>query len=173
MGHEINKIPSKPTTGISKRCRRQVEDAGEVECSDKSSSSSSISCKSCTARVIADCVAICCCPCALVNFFTLTLVKVPYMMGRKYLSNLSKKKKLKNDQEKGGNISKKDETSKNQDLGEVVTAIVESENEEELMESSNNKYSARFEAERVWLELYRVDHLGFGRVSFNGIQSLG
>lgn len=32
-----------------------------------------------------------------------------------------------------------------------------------------------FEAEKVWLELYQVGHLGFGRVSFtgSGIQSLG
>ena len=26
------------------------------------------------------------------------------------------------------------------------------------------------EAERVWLELYQIGHLGFGRVSFTGIQ---
>lgn len=30
--------------------------------------------------------------------------------------------------------------------------------------------SARFEAERVWLELYQIGHLGFGRLSFTGIQ---
>ena len=31
------------------------------------------------------------------------------------------------------------------------------------------RISARDEAERVWLELYQIGHLGFGRVSFTGI----
>lgn len=31
----------------------------------------------------------------------------------------------------------------------------------------------REEADRVWLELYQLGHLGFGRVSFSGNQSLG
>ncbi|KAJ4882813.1 Uncharacterized protein Rs2_32906 [Raphanus sativus] len=33
-----------------------------------------------------------------------------------------------------------------------------------------SRISARVEAERVWLELYQIGHLGFGRVSFTGIQ---
>ncbi|XP_071738984.1 uncharacterized protein [Rutidosis leptorrhynchoides] len=156
MGREIQSYPSEPTTGITKRsCRNPVEDARGVKCSGKS-------CKSCTARVIADCVAVCCCPCAVVNFFTLTFLKLPWMMGRKCLS---KKKKLKI--VKGTNVIPRKEQCENGDLGKV-TAIVEDDEE-----MDNNKYSARFEAVRVWLELYRVDHLGFGRVSFNGIQSLG
>ncbi|XP_071708317.1 uncharacterized protein [Rutidosis leptorrhynchoides] len=158
MGREIQSYPSEPTTGITKRSRRNpVEDAGGVECSGKS-------CQSCTARVIADCVAVCCCPCAVVNFFTLTFLKLPWMIGRKCLSNLSKKKKLKI--EKGKTVIPRKDQGENGDLGKV-TAIVEDE------QMGSNKYSARFEAERVWLELYRVDNLGFGRVSFNGIQSLG
>lgn len=85
-------------------------------------------------------------------------------MGKKCLSNLNKKnsnkKKLKN---KGKDVISRKEQGENGDF-EKVTAIEENE---------ETKYSARFEAERVWLELYRVDNLGFGRVSFNGIQSLG
>ncbi|GKD33504.1 hypothetical protein Tco_1249013 [Tanacetum coccineum] len=164
MGHDIKTYPSEPTKEITKRCTRNnivVEADGEkVECSSQS-------CQSCTARVIADCIAVCCCPCAVVNFFTLTLVKLPYMMGRKCLGNMAKKKKKKKSLKNGEKdvISRKDQ-GENVDLGRV-TAI------EEEVDVGGTKYSARFEAERVWLELYRVDNLGFGRVSFTGIQSLG
>nr|GEV29049.1 hypothetical protein [Tanacetum cinerariifolium] len=164
MGHDIKTYPSQPTKEITKRCTRNnivVEADGEkVECSSQS-------CQSCTARVIADCIAVCCCPCAVVNFFTLTLVKLPYMMGRKCLGNMAKKKKKKKSLKNGEKdvISRK-EQGENVDLGRV-TAI------EEEVDVGGTKYSARFEAERVWLELYRVDNLGFGRVSFTGIQSLG
>ncbi|CAN7026927.1 unnamed protein product, partial [Brassica oleracea var. botrytis] len=35
--------------------------------------------------------------------------------------------------------------------------------------SEESRTSARDEAERVWLELYQIGHLGFGKVSFTGI----
>ncbi|XP_076908655.1 uncharacterized protein LOC143565613 [Bidens hawaiensis] len=145
MDHQLQTCPCETTTGIS-----QMSSQNQVTCPGKS-------CQSCTARAIADCVAVCCCPCAVVNFFTLTLLKVPWMMGRKCLDNKSKKKK------------DKDATSR-KEHGETwgsrkVTAIGEDQ-------PGSRKYSARFEAERVWLELYKHDHFGFGRVSFNGIHSL-
>ncbi|KAL8193524.1 hypothetical protein R6Q57_026659 [Mikania cordata] len=155
MGRQLQTCPSETTTGIITRCsKNQLEADGRMERSGRS-------CHSCTARVIADCIAVSCCPCAVVNFFTLTLFKLPWMIGRRCLDSNKKKHKL-----KSGN---KDRTSRkeqgeNRDSGKV-TAIEE--------ESGSSKYSARFEAERVWLELYKFDHLGFGRVSFNGIQSLG
>ncbi|KAL4577176.1 hypothetical protein LXL04_013280 [Taraxacum kok-saghyz] len=162
MGREPESYPSEPTTGICKRnSRNQLDDGGGVGCFGNS-------CRSSTGRVIADCVAVCCCPCAVVNFFTLTFLKLPWMMGKKCLGNVSKKREKKKrlkDAEKRG-ISRK-EKGENGTSGRV-TAIGGEEEEEE----GKQKYSARFEAERVWLELYRVDNLGFGRVSFNGIQSL-
>ncbi|XP_076944815.1 uncharacterized protein LOC143615603 [Bidens hawaiensis] len=158
MGCEIQPYSSQPTKGINKRSHPNLAKDDEVKCSGKA-------CQSCTARVIADCVAVCCCPCAVVNFFTLAFLKVPWMMGRRYLSKKKKKKrKLKNEGKDG--ISRKDQ-GENEDLGKVTA--VEGKDDE----SGSGKYSARFEAERVWLELYRVDNLGFGRVSFSGIQSLG
>ncbi|KAK1410102.1 hypothetical protein QVD17_36635 [Tagetes erecta] len=72
-----------------------------------------------------------------------------------------RKKKLRNEGKDGSFVK---EEGLNADSAEA-TDIEE--------EQGGCKYSARFEAERVWLELYKVDHLGFGRVSFNGIQSLG
>ncbi|KVH92828.1 uncharacterized protein LOC112515620 [Cynara cardunculus var. scolymus] len=165
MGREENNCPCEPpstTTGISRRKHRYpVEETrppgdSEVGCSGQS-------CRSCTGGVIADCVAVCCCPCAVVNFFTLTFLKLPWMMGRKCLGLDNKKKrrkKLKNDdtdKDRNG-ISRKDKGVNRKS--------------QNLEEEEKEEYSARFEAEKVWLELYKIDHLGFGRLSFTGIQSL-
>ncbi|KAI3520759.1 hypothetical protein L1887_10210 [Cichorium endivia] len=163
MGRELENYPSETTAGISKRSsRNQVDDGGGVDCSVKS-------CQSCTGRVIADCVAVCCCPCAVVNLFTLAFLKLPWMVGKKCLSNLGKKKK----REKKLKIEDKDGISRNENGENEASGKVTAIEEEEEEDDGSHKYSARFEAERVWLELYRVDNLGFGRVSFNGIQSLG
>lgn len=79
------------------------------------------------------------------------------------MSKKKEKKKLK-DEEKDG-ISRKEKGEK------VASGKVNAIGEDDE-QGGSRKYSARFEAERVWMELYRVDNLGFGRVSFNGIQSL-
>lgn len=133
------------------------ESAGyRIKCSGKS-------CRSCTAGIIADCVAVCCCPCAVVNLLTLAFVKVPYMMGRKCLGKRKKKKKREMvlEREREGIFWREKEMGVEIGIGEELG-----------LEKEENNYSARFEAEKVWLELYQVGHLGFGRVSFTGIQSL-
>ncbi|XP_061993753.1 uncharacterized protein LOC133711666 [Rosa rugosa] len=63
-------------------------DGDRVECSGKY-------CLSCSAGMIADCVVLCCCPCALVKVLTLAFVKVQWMVGRKCLG-LGKNKKKEN-----------------------------------------------------------------------------
>ncbi|KAI3748087.1 hypothetical protein L6452_10946 [Arctium lappa] len=162
-GRRRRQSETSPPTGITKT--KQVEEEG--------GGGGGKSCQSCTARAIADCVAVCCCPCAVVNFFTLAFLKLPWMMGRKCLLDKKKKKKMMKKKKKMlkddivGVISRKEEEKDDGALGKA------SANGGELEEGSHNKYSARFEAEKVWSELYRVDNLGFGRVSFNGIQSLG
>nr|GEY04657.1 hypothetical protein [Tanacetum cinerariifolium] len=170
MGREENcpcERPSRSTTNNTITRRKQgypVDDEDgsgdqEVGCSGKS-------CRSCTGRVIADCVAVCCCPCAVVNIFTLTFLKLPWMMGRKCLGLGNKKKrKLKNDEKTmdQNGISRRDEGQETK--SESLQGLEEEQEEKE-------EHCARFEADKVWLELYKVDHLGFGRVSFTGIQSL-
>ncbi|KAI3784724.1 hypothetical protein L1987_43829 [Smallanthus sonchifolius] len=169
MGKEVNHCPCElpprnaTTSGITRRKHgHPVEVPGsgdpEVGCSGKS-------CRSCTVGVIADCVAVCCCPCAVVNIFTLTFFKLPWMIGRKCLGLGNKrKKKIKNDEKEKdlSAISRKDEGLETK--SETLRALEEEEVKDE--------YGARFEAEKVWLELSKVDQLGFGRVSFTGIQSL-
>ncbi|XP_047958254.1 uncharacterized protein LOC125203826 [Salvia hispanica] len=41
--------------------------------------------KSCAALAIGDCVALCCCPCAVVNCFVLAFVKLPWAVARRRL----------------------------------------------------------------------------------------
>lgn len=59
--------------------------------------------------------------------------------------------------------------------GRKTTAVAEEEGKmAEIASGFGEEEEERmFEAEKVWLELYQVGHLGFGRVSFTGIQSLG
>lgn len=160
-----------------KQHRYAVDDEeDQVECSGRS-------CRSCTAGMLADCVALCCCPCAVVNFLTLAFLKVPWMVGRRCLGK-GKKKFRKRLEKRKTKCCERSESNNNVGVGNVISRKEELELEGALeIESSSfgfvgeeqkdNNYSARFEAEKVWLELYQVGHLGFGRVSYTGIQSLG
>lgn len=160
--------------GPTRRKRYTVDESGDlIECSGKH-------CQSCAAVLIADCVAICCCPCALVNFFALAFVKFPWMMGRRCFGRLKarkkKKKKLKemkrnckeisndhhHDQEAGrdGKFWRNERTEEG--FSEITSGFGE--------EDQDMVAAGVSEAERVWLELYQIGHLGFGRVSFTGIQ---
>ncbi|XP_019161456.1 PREDICTED: uncharacterized protein LOC109158090 [Ipomoea nil] len=144
-----------------KNHHRSGDDGGgdEIVCTGKA-------CKSCTAGMIADCVAVCCCPCAVVDILVLALFKVPWTLGRKWL-----KRKKRNG---GGSRricsrrsdgiprmgSVEDETS---GMGSSVSVFGIRE------QMGKDNFSARFDSEEVWLDLYQVGHLGFGRVSFTEI----
>ncbi|KAM7279363.1 hypothetical protein ACFE04_006497 [Oxalis oulophora] len=143
-------------------------DGVEEEVEDRVINCSSNYCKSCTAGLIADCVALCCCPCAVVNFFALAFFKLPYILGRKCLG-IGKNKKKKNLElktkccRKSFSCSSSDCGGGGGGCGELNT--VEDDGMLEMILNSGGG-NARSEAERVWLELYQVGHLGFGRVSF-------
>ncbi|GKV37264.1 hypothetical protein SLEP1_g45315 [Rubroshorea leprosula] len=120
-------------------------------------------CRSCTAGLIADCVAICCCPCAVVNLLTLALVKVPWKMGRRCLGLGKKKRKKLETKRKGRKSEDCGVGDRNGDprRGGIEEGFLEIlsgfDGEEEMCE-----------VEKVWLDLYEVGQLGFGRVSFTG-----
>ncbi|CAH2072742.1 unnamed protein product [Thlaspi arvense] len=174
----------------------------EVKCSGKR-------CRSWAAAAIADCVALCCCPCAIINFLTLTFVRVPWMIGRRCLGGgrNTKKKKLRQLQrrrQRRGKINGEDEFDDHNNhhrrfetadgdekrgggggccgggdyddhrfVVERDGSLTKEEDEEKTTSfrgDDESRISARVEAERVWLELYQIGHLGFGRVSFTGIQ---
>jgi hypothetical protein len=154
-------------------------DAGDpIKCTGKS-------CQSCTAGLIADCVAICCCPCAVVNILAFAFLKVPWTIGKRVLK-LRKNKARKNLQRKGkcdrhldfqvdcGSTDVDGTTSRRNgrvalEQGTLEFVFCDQLEDEEL----RNNFSARFheDEEELWFELYQVGHLGFGRVSFTGIPS--
>lgn len=132
------------------------EDVGDpVTCTGKS-------CQSCTAGVIADCVAMCCCPCAVVNILALAFFKLPYAMARKCIRR-RKRQRIAEERKKCGREDFK-----------VISGNVEGIIGNLDMEIvGNDIFSAEFDdnskVEEVWLELYDIGHLGFGRVSFTGL----
>ncbi|CAF2347119.1 hypothetical protein BRARA_J02003 [Brassica rapa] len=172
----------------SRRHRHHIH-GDKVKCSGKR-------CRSWAAAAIADCVALCCCPCAIINFLTLTFVKVPWMIGRRCLgrsrNKKKKKRKLHMRQDRGKFICEDvfEMAGGDEKCGGGVGCcgggdyddhrfVVErdgslTKEEDKTTTSSRgddeSRISARVEAERVWLELYQIGHLGFGRVSFTGIQ---
>ncbi|XP_073148450.1 uncharacterized protein [Henckelia pumila] len=145
-----------------RRRRHTVED----DEGDSVAACSGESCQSCTAWVIADCVALCCCPCAVVNLLTLTFLKLPWAVARRCVRRLKKgrARKLKDKERRrygagdggGGGTSRKERGSV-----ECTSGIV-------WEEGGMDNLGAVFSAEEIWLELYEVGHLAFGRVSFSG-----
>ncbi|KAI8016822.1 hypothetical protein LOK49_LG04G03647 [Camellia lanceoleosa] len=148
-----------PRKNRHRRCTVEEDTGDPIKCSGKH-------CQSCTAGLIADCVAVCCCPCAVVSFFALAFFKAPWMMGRRCLG-LGKKKEKKRkcvgseEEDLDGNSRKG--RVEGETYSEIITGFGFGEEDEER----------EFEAERVWLEMNQLGHLGFGRVSFTGIQSQG
>ncbi|KAL1211293.1 hypothetical protein V5N11_023318 [Cardamine amara subsp. amara] len=149
-----------------------------VKCSGKR-------CRSWAAAAIADCVALCCCPCAVVNLLTLAFVKVPWMIGRKCIgrggSNKKRRRKISREDRchqqhrRSGTVKGVSGGCCGGGDGDDHRFVVErdgsltKEKTVPLKGEDETRISARVEAERVWLELYQIGHLGFGRVSFTGI----
>ncbi|CAL5186230.1 unnamed protein product [Lathyrus oleraceus] len=133
-------------------------EADLIECSGKN-------CKSCTSGLVADCIALCCCPCIVLHCFALGFIKAPWILGRKCLGlgskNKNKKKRC---------CHKKKCKMANKDVDDVVTEGKKEEGldvEQQTSPMDNVHVNVEFEAEKVWHELYQIGHLGFGRVSFS------
>ncbi|KAL6521777.1 hypothetical protein OROGR_018346 [Orobanche gracilis] len=169
-----NRRPSRSSSSSSsssaasgKQCRRrQVEDeeAGyaEVACTGRS-------CESCTAGAIADCVAVCCCPCSVVNFLALALVRLPWSVARKCLDRRRKRNRRRRLEEKRKRKCFEGDSDGTSANGEETTSDVVLSGAV-IREESNDLFSAEFKLGDFWSELYKeVQPLDFGRVSFGGI----
>lgn len=95
-------------------------------------------------------MALCCCPLAVVSLLVLAFIKVPYVVGRRCL---------------GRRKPKKEGTDR-----ERTRDIVFEFGEGEMLEQRKSLCKGLIELDNVFLDLYQVGHLGFGRVSFTGIQ---
>uniref|UniRef100_A0A7N0TBP0 Uncharacterized protein n=1 Tax=Kalanchoe fedtschenkoi TaxID=63787 RepID=A0A7N0TBP0_KALFE len=134
---------------------KNEEEEDAIECSGRG-------CKSCTAGTIADCVAVCFCPCAVVHFLALALVKVPWSVGKRCLGVGRRRRQRRVEMRARMMAFNAENVSVGGDLGEMAVPGADEEEEEEEEDKS---------AEMVWMEM---GQLGFGRVSFHGImQSIG
>ncbi|KAF5740376.1 hypothetical protein HS088_TW11G00445 [Tripterygium wilfordii] len=157
-----------PTGKKSRYAVDDIDQGGDpIECSGKH-------CRSCTAGFIADCVALCCCPCALWNILGLAFVKVPLMVGRKCLGRGKRRRKRKckkkESDDDGVVVERECNLARNAgaELGISEFEFCGFVDGGGGAEEEKGRLSAKSEAERVWMELYQVGHLGFGRVSISG-----
>ncbi|KAG0519272.1 hypothetical protein BDA96_09G250100 [Sorghum bicolor] len=135
--------------------------------------------RSCAAAAIADCVALGCCPCAVVALLGLALVRAPLAVGRRLrrrrLSLLRRKRvrdvaasakgaKAAGDAPGAGSGTLLDTTDEHATVG-TATATAAAP-----VHQHHHHHQQQAEAEELaWLEeMYRVGHWGFGRVSFSG-----
>jgi hypothetical protein len=164
-GTHDHEAPRAGPTSRKSRHSTTFDDGGDqIECSGKH-------CRACTAGLVADCVALCCCPCAVVNLLALAFVKVPWMVGRRCLGLEKEKGRRRLERKRKCRRSEIDDCVVERD-GNARKRMVEEGKMAEIASGFGGEERV-FEEEKVWLELYQVGHLGFGRVSFTGIQSLG
>ncbi|XP_065009044.1 uncharacterized protein LOC135639174 [Musa acuminata AAA Group] len=143
-------------------CSRSSEASDDVECSGNS-------CRSCTAVLVANCIALGCCPCAVVNMLTLTLVKVPWMVSRRWWQSLKRRgasqRRRVADVATVGREGTSSETKRNYKWNEEGVV-----GERKGHSGRGSLPSSLGANDGVWEELYRVGNWGFGRVSFSGTQ---
>ncbi|WVZ69378.1 hypothetical protein U9M48_018174, partial [Paspalum notatum var. saurae] len=128
-------------------------------------------CRSCVALTLADVVALGCCPCAVVSLLGLAFVKAPLAVARRCLRRLRRrrgelrhKKRVRDDVDpaKPGRVLALAEATTTHDAGAASKCARASNSS-----SSSSSASGRLDAEKVWMEMYRVGHWGFGRLSIS------
>ncbi|XP_066314673.1 uncharacterized protein [Miscanthus floridulus] len=148
-------------------------------------------CRSCVAVTLADAIALGCCPCAVVSLLGLAFVKAPLALARRCLRRLrrrrgelrhkkrvrdvdgpaAKAKCRRSDDAAGGHgameaLDAADAASKGAWWGLEVDARGEAATRA-ARASNSSSASGRLDAEKVWMEMYRVGHWGFGRLSIS------
>ncbi|XP_051141244.1 uncharacterized protein LOC127258445 [Andrographis paniculata] len=162
-GQDSNTSSTTAAAVVSRCCggRRSEEDEDESAAAAAAACSGK-SCQSCTAGAIADCVAVCCCPCAVVNFLTLAFLKLPWAVARRCLGRRSRRQQRRLEAPEGrGDM---EGISEKMRVEEGISEIALSASGVTVYERNDN-FGAEFKVEEVWLE---VGHMGFGRVSFTG-----
>jgi hypothetical protein len=143
-------------------------------------------CRSCVAVTLADVIALGCCPCAVVSLLGLAFVKAPLAVARRCLRRLRRRrgelrhKKRVRDMDPAAKAKCRgvggrgalealdlelDAFTAAAAKGAVVLETdVRGETAARAARASNSS-SGRLDAEKVWMEMYRVGHWGFGRLS--------
>lgn len=151
-------------------------------------------CRSCVAVTLADAIALGCCPCAVVSLLGLAFVKAPLALARRCLQRLRRRRgelrhktrvrdvdgpaakaKCRRSSDAGGGgrghgameaLDAADAASKAAWWGLEADARGEAAMRA-ARASNSSSASGRLDAEKVWMEMYRVGHWGFGRLSIS------
>ncbi|CAL4955308.1 unnamed protein product [Urochloa decumbens] len=141
-------------------------------------------CRSCVAVTLADVIALGCCPCAVVSLLGLAFVKAPLAVARRCLRRLRRRhgelrhKKRVRDMDPaakankcraaGGHVHGALEALEVLDAAAAAAAAAKGARGSEAAARAarvSNSSSGRLDAEKVWMEMYRVGQWGFGRLS--------
>ncbi|KAG8086458.1 hypothetical protein GUJ93_ZPchr0010g9919 [Zizania palustris] len=125
-------------------------------------------CRSCAAVMLADCIALGCCPCAVVSMLSLALVKAPIVVGRRCVGRLRSRRRTLLRNKRIGDVALKAATACDDVLEKKATAKAEAAADVFQTASSGEAVAADDEDEEWLEEMYRTGHWGFGRVSFSG-----
>ncbi|CAA0828521.1 Unknown protein [Striga hermonthica] len=155
--------PASTSSGSAVGSRRRCAAAEEYGRGDPASCTGR-SCGSCTAGVIADCVALCCCPCGVVSILALAFLKLPWAVARRCIAGRRGGSRRRRVLE--GNSGKAAAAAAANAASDIVAAAIGGG-------AMDGDFGAEIRAEDVWLELCEVGHLGFGRVSFTGVHEQG
>ncbi|EES01147.1 uncharacterized protein LOC8058214 [Sorghum bicolor] len=131
-------------------------------------------CGTCSASAVASCVALCCCPCAVVSCLTLALIKAPYVAGRRCVARIARRRLRKARTRRVRDVDEDDEEDKQQQGPrrskelwgiDLPRAAVDDGADDG---SGRAKVSSRMDvSEKVWADMYQVGLWGFGRLSFS------
>ncbi|XP_062230417.1 uncharacterized protein LOC133928198 [Phragmites australis] len=126
-------------------------------------------CRSFAAAVIADCVALGCCPCAVVSLLGLLLVKAPLVVGRRCVGRLRRrrrrrlllhKKRVRDVAASATTTTTTTDDSKKSAKAEAAPGVGTPDAAGAVAVAAS---ASGAEAELAWLEeMYRVGHWGFG-----------
>jgi len=127
-------------------------------------------CGTCSTSAVASCVALCCCPCAVVSCLTMALVKAPYVAGRRCVARIARRRLRKARTRRVRDLNDEHEQQqgpwRSKELwgDDLPRAAVDCADDG----GSRTKVSSRMDvSEKVWVDMYQVGLWGFGRLSFS------
>jgi hypothetical protein len=122
-------------------------------------------CRSCAAAAIADCVALGCCPCAVVALLALALVRAPLAVGRRLRMRRRSALRRKRVRDVAAKVAPRAAPG----AGSGTTPLDPAAAATPVRQQQQQTQTQAEVEELAWLdEMYRVGHWGFGRVSFSG-----
>lgn len=157
----------------SRKARTKGEGGDPVRCTGRQ-------CRSCTGGAVADCVAICCCPCAVLNCLALAFIKIPFLIGKRWCLGFRRKRRKEKKGRKPDSAEGCDGDAATKEGNDGGSGGIDSWfeigfEEGEIGGSTGEKLEGcgddggGGDSDKVWVELCEFDHLSFGRVSFAGI----